>query len=113
MTGNRLCGGVAALLLTGLVACGSDAGTPPPDPQTNPMSGPPAGNASGGCAVPAAGQLEDVSKPTSVVGTGTAASCTSDAVVAAVAKGGVITFSCGPDPVTITMLASDIAIASS
>jgi hypothetical protein len=38
-----------------------------------------------------------------VIGTGTPASCTSAAVVAAVAAGGVITFSCGPSPVTITM----------
>jgi hypothetical protein len=53
--------------------------------------------------VPAAGQAEDVSKPTTVVGTGTAASCTGDAFVAAVAKGGVITFDCGKDPVTITL----------
>ncbi|CUR62298.1 Polymorphic membrane protein Chlamydia [metagenome] len=39
----------------------------------------------------------------SVVGTGTPASCTSRAVVRAVAKGGVITFDCGPGPVTIAM----------
>jgi hypothetical protein len=38
-----------------------------------------------------------------VVGSGTAASCTSAAFVAAVAKGGVITFNCGSDPVTITL----------
>jgi hypothetical protein len=38
-----------------------------------------------------------------VIGTGAPASCTSQAVVAAVAAGGVITFSCGPDPVTITL----------
>lgn len=38
-----------------------------------------------------------------VVGTGTARSCTSRAVVRAVAKGGVIAFDCGPDPVTIAM----------
>lgn len=38
-----------------------------------------------------------------VVGTGTAASCTSQAVVDAVAAGGVITFDCGPSPVVITM----------
>jgi len=37
------------------------------------------------------------------VGTGTPASCTGDAFVAAVAKGGVITFNCGPDPVTIVL----------
>ena len=41
-----------------------------------------------------------------MVGTGTAASCTSAAVVAAVAQGGVTTFNCGPDPVTITMTAT-------
>jgi hypothetical protein len=55
------------------------------------------------CAVPAEAALEDVSHPTSVVGTGTAASCTSAAFVAAVAKGGVITFNCGAAPVTITL----------
>ncbi|MCB9627470.1 MAG: hypothetical protein H6725_08880 [Sandaracinaceae bacterium] len=38
-----------------------------------------------------------------MVGTGTPASCTSAAFVAAVADGGVITFDCGPDPVTITL----------
>ncbi|MDR7253004.1 hypothetical protein J2X46_001989 [Nocardioides sp. BE266] len=38
-----------------------------------------------------------------VVGNGTAASCTSGAVVKAVAKGGLITFACGPSPVTIAM----------
>ncbi len=38
-----------------------------------------------------------------VIGRGTPGSCTSAAVVRAVARGGVISFSCGPDPVTITM----------
>ena len=37
------------------------------------------------------------------VGSGTAASCTSSKVVRAVAKGGVIAFDCGPQPVTIAM----------
>ena len=41
-----------------------------------------------------------------MIGTGTPASCTSAAVVAAVAAGGIITFSCGPAPVTITMTAT-------
>lgn len=45
----------------------------------------------------------DTSDPDRIIGTGTPASCTSAAVVAAVAGGGVITFDCGPDPVTITM----------
>jgi hypothetical protein len=70
---------------------------------TNVDDGPPAGNPDGHCDVPAEAAAEDVSSPTTVVGTGTPASCTSDAFVAAVAKGGVITFDCGPDPVTITL----------
>jgi hypothetical protein len=37
----------------------------------------------------------DTSKPTKVVGTGTAASCTEAALAAAVAGGGIITFDCG------------------
>jgi hypothetical protein len=63
----------------------------------------PTGNPDGTCAIPADAQLEDASRPTTVIGTGTKASCTGDAFVAAVAKGGVITFDCGPDPVTITL----------
>ena len=45
----------------------------------------------------------DTTRPDRVIGSGTPASCTSTAVVAAVAAGGVITFDCGPDPVTIRM----------
>lgn len=48
----------------------------------------------------------DTSRPDRVIGAGTPASCTSAAVVAAVAAGGIITFDCGPDPVTITMTAT-------
>lgn len=44
--------------------------------------------------------------PTRVIGRGTARSCTSSAVVAAVRAGGTIRFSCGPKPVTIRMLAT-------
>jgi hypothetical protein len=70
---------------------------------TSATDGPPAGNPDGNCSVPAGADLEDVSSPTSVVGTGTPESCTSAAFVAAVAAGGIITFDCGPDPVTITL----------
>ncbi len=70
---------------------------------TNVDDGPAAGNPDGHCDVPAEAAPEDVSNPTTVVGTGTPESCTSAAVVDAVAKGGVITFDCGPDPVTITL----------
>ncbi|HZP54763.1 MAG TPA: hypothetical protein VFB40_26525 [Actinocrinis sp.] len=65
-----------------------------------------AGNPDGHAAVPADGQPLDTSHPDHVVGNGAPASCTSAAVVAAVAAGGVITFSCGPDPVVITMAAT-------
>lgn len=83
-----------------LVACGgSDANID--NPLADPDDGPPAGNPNGTCAVPSEAATEDVSAPRTVVGTGTAASCTGAAFVAAVAKGGVITFDCGPDPVTI------------
>ncbi|MBX6355716.1 MAG: hypothetical protein IRZ05_07645 [Micromonosporaceae bacterium] len=62
-----------------------------------------AGNPAGKAAVPAEARAVDTSRPTRVIGNGTPASCTSKAVVAAVAAGGIITFDCGPDPVTITM----------
>jgi len=72
-------------------------------PRTSAPRRPVAGNPAGHAAVPASGRPVDTSRPDRVVGTGTAASCTSAAVVAAVAAGGVITFSCGPSPVTIAM----------
>ncbi|GAA3088458.1 hypothetical protein GCM10010485_28290 [Streptosporangium carneum] len=56
--------------------------------------------------MPAAARAVDTTRSTRVVGTGTPASCTSQAVVAAVAAGGIITFSCGPAPVTITLTAT-------
>ena len=98
---------IAALpALSALVACGGDGGSGGGDTistLTNVQDGPAAGNPDGHCDVPADAAPEDVSSPTTVVGDGTPASCTSAAVVAAVAKGGVITFDCGPDPVTITL----------
>jgi len=53
--------------------------------------------------VPKAARAVDTSRPDHVIGHGSPASCTSRKVVAAVAKGGVITFRCGPDPVVIRM----------
>jgi hypothetical protein len=61
------------------------------------------GNPDGHCTIPSGAWLEDSSTPTTVVGTGTPESCTGDLFIAAVAKGGVITFDCGPDPVTIKL----------
>ncbi|MGC5285993.1 hypothetical protein [Micromonospora sp. DT231] len=65
-----------------------------------------AGNPNGRATVPAEARAVDTSKPTRTIGTGTPASCTSAAVVKAVAAGGVITFNCGPAPVTIKMTAT-------
>jgi hypothetical protein len=64
------------------------------------------GNPSGGVSVPAAGQAANTSNPTRVIGNGTPASCTSAAVVSAVALGGIITFNCGPEAITVTMTAT-------
>jgi hypothetical protein len=61
------------------------------------------GNPGGHAYVPPAGRAVDTSHPNHVIGSGTAASCTSAAVVRAVALGGIITFNCGPKPVTILM----------
>lgn len=60
----------------------------------------------GGVPLPADALPVDTSRPDIVIGTGTPASCTSAAVVAAVARGGIITFDCGPGPVTILMTAT-------
>ncbi|MBO2454129.1 hypothetical protein J4573_44065 [Actinomadura barringtoniae] len=65
-----------------------------------------AGNPGGHASVPAEARPADVSHPATVIGKGGPRDCTSAAVVAAVAKGGVITFDCGPKPVTITMTAT-------
>src|SRR5205814_9732618 len=97
---HRIMGRFALLVLA---ACGS---SDPADPGTDPETGPPAGNPNGTCAIPAGADLEDVSQPTTVIGDGSPDSCTSAAVVAAVAGGGVITFDCGPDPITIAMEAT-------
>ena len=51
------------------------------------------------CASPF--RLRDITRPTTVVGTGTAASCTRNALAAALLRGGIITFNCGTQPVTI------------
>jgi hypothetical protein len=98
-----------------LSACGggddesADAGAEALDSRVAPAAvvttngGPAAGYFGSSCSIPSAAWSADTSKPTRVVGTGTPASCTSDAVVAAVAQGGVVKFNCGPDPVVITM----------
>jgi hypothetical protein len=68
----------------------------------SPPSGAP-GNPDGKCAIPTEALPEDVSAPTTVIGKGTPESCTGADFVAAVAKGGIITFDCGPNPATIAL----------
>ena len=60
----------------------------------------------GVCAVPPEAQAVNTSQPTHVIGTGTPASCTSAAVVQTIAQGGIITFDCGPNPITIVLTAT-------
>jgi len=67
---------------------------------------PPAGNPDGTAAVSVEARAVDTSSPDRVIGNGTPASCTSAAVVDAVALGGIITFDCGPAPITIDMYAT-------
>jgi hypothetical protein len=81
----------------------SPSRTKKPKPKVKPFR---QGNPDGHAAVPRAARAVDTSHPTRVVGKGTPGSCTSGAVVAAVAAGGVITFDCGPKPVTIRMRAT-------
>ena len=67
---------------------------------------PPVGNPAGTALVPTEAQAEDTSSPDVVIGNGTPQSCTSAAVVAAVAQGGIVTFDCGANPKTIVMTAT-------
>lgn len=90
---------VRTLFLTLLFGC--HAVTPVPRPTTATPNKTADGYFSALCAAPIA--LVDTSQPTHVVGTGTAASCTEDAVRAAVSAGGMITFSCGSTPTTIAI----------
>ncbi|MCA9676967.1 MAG: hypothetical protein H6709_20480 [Kofleriaceae bacterium] len=98
--------GSLGLLLAGVAlgaGCGGAGGVDVDNPLADPTDGPPAGNPDGTCPIPAEAAPEDTSTPDHVVGDGTPESCTGAAFVAAVAQGGVITFDCGPDPLTISV----------
>ena len=71
-----------------------------------PVPPPATGNPTGHHPIPRYAGVQPTSGPDRVVGNGTPASCTSAAVVNAVALGGIITFDCGPDPITIPMSAT-------
>src|SRR5580693_7855727 len=99
-------GSLAAMIAAGLASCSASI-APAPHTLAAYASGPrDVGNPNGHAYVPAVGRAANTSDPNNVIGAGTAASCTSAAVVRAVAEGGVITFNCGPNPVTITMTAT-------
>jgi hypothetical protein len=93
----------------------SASGAPSPAPQASAAASatakpvkalPKPGNPAGRAEIPAEGRAVDTGDPDQTIGDGTPAGCTSAAVVKAVARGGTITFDCGPAPVTITMTAT-------
>ena len=113
---NKAIGVASVLIALGLVGCGSSGSSGGASGSSHSSSGGQGGGgggeggskgssstASGGggtggsaptvCPAPIA--LADVSSPTTVVGDGSSGSCTEAALSAAVATGGVITFSCG------------------
>jgi hypothetical protein len=90
-------GTLAAALAIGLGAMPAAAGN------TSGAVVPDFGNPDGHFHVPAAGRAVDTTHPDHVIGNGQPAGCTSAAVTRAVAAGGIITFNCGPSPVTIVM----------
>ncbi|MEQ9378140.1 MAG: hypothetical protein RIG68_23320 [Imperialibacter sp.] len=100
------CVAVVCLMFT-LSGCKDDENpTDIINPLENPEDGPAAGNPDGKYPIPSAAGTEDVSKPDQVIGDGTAASCTGQLVVDAIAKGGKIVFDCGADPITIALPAT-------
>ena len=94
-------GGAPAAGSGGAGAAAGAGGDAPNMPYSG--GGPAPGNPDGKCSLPQAAALADSSSAWTVVGSGTAASCTGAAFIAAVAKGGVITFDCGSAPTTITL----------
>jgi hypothetical protein len=76
-----------------------EAGKPPPDVDGSGIPMPAAT-----CTPPIA--AADTSKPTTIVGTGTAASCTESALAGALTTGGIVTFNCGAAPTTIKVTAT-------
>ncbi len=90
-------------LLGGFVAALAGCGSDKDQSTVIPIKPGDPGNPDGTCSVPAEAMPEDVTTPTTIVGTGTPESCTGDKFIAAVAAGGIITFNCGPDVATIKL----------
>lgn len=94
MTYRLLLGALALLFFT---ACQKE------EEPTIDLDAAPAAGYAGNYPIPAGGEAENTAQPDHIVGNGTPESCTCDALVAAVAQGGVITFDCGPNPHTIVL----------
>ncbi|MEM9491824.1 MAG: hypothetical protein AAGC55_21950 [Myxococcota bacterium] len=92
---------IMIIVAAALGACGDET-TGGAGGGTDPGSGPAAGSG-GPCDVPSEAGAADTSSPTTVIGDGSPTSCTSAAVVEAIAGGGIITFDCGPEPITIVL----------
>jgi hypothetical protein len=97
-------GSLIAMMAGGAAASPASSAAAPSGAAASRPGGLPAfGNPAGHFYVPPAGRAVSTRHPNHVIGTGNPASCTSAAVVRAVALGGIITFRCGPKPVTIVM----------
>jgi hypothetical protein len=92
-----------ALAAAGAYPAIAQAGRAAPEAQA---ASPGYGNPGGHVYVPLAARAVSTARPNHVIGNGKPASCTSAAVVRAVAAGGIITFDCGPKAVTILMKAT-------
>lgn len=103
---TRRCFAWVGALLLAASGCGDNAkasrATTPFTPIGTTDDLPPAGTEDR-VDIPTAALPDDISAPTTVIGTGTADSCKSQAFIDAVWKGGIITFNCGPAPVTIAL----------
>lgn len=102
-----LAGSIAASLLAGAIAWGTQS-----EPEAVMSQGTiltslaSFGNPDANFPVPPAGMAVNTDHPDQIIGNGTPASCTSNAVTEAVAAGGIIKFNCGKNPVTILMTAT-------
>ncbi|MDX1903146.1 MAG: hypothetical protein SFU27_03210 [Thermonemataceae bacterium] len=90
-----------ASLLSILSSCKKEESKNQPYPEW--QNGPKAGNVDANYPISAEADLVDVSNPDHIVGDGTPESCTSEAFLAALAKGGKIVFNSGGQPVTIIL----------
>jgi len=106
-TGGKATGGAAgntAIGTGGKGGAGGQGGTSTTDGGTITSAGNPYGSCSAG--IPAKGGPVDTSNPTTVVGSGSEASCGFSQLQAAATKGGIIAFDCGSGSVTIPVTAT-------